>query len=197
MGKIFKTPKHSLWWRKTRIWVKKRTPKSRNLRNGLTHRIFGEKLFSPELWKPTPRSLAAGAALGIFIGLTPTFPLHMVLTLLFGVLFKVHLPSALVACWITNPFTAPAILAIDYQLGNWINQLFSPDISTSMQNFNNTNESFSFAQLLKTNPKDHIASIWRGAKILIIGSLAFATTAAPIVYIGTYWISKKFFKSQN
>jgi uncharacterized protein (DUF2062 family) len=64
-----------------------------------------------------PEEIAKGVALGIFIGMTPTFGLQMAIALFFAYLLRENRLAAVLGVWITNPVTAPFIYAIEYEMG--------------------------------------------------------------------------------
>lgn len=56
--------------------------------------------------KGDPRSIARGAALGTFIGVTPTLPFHTIATLLVAPLIRANLVAAFLTGWLAcNPLT--------------------------------------------------------------------------------------------
>ena len=61
--------------------------------------------------------IAKGVALGIFIGMTPTFGFQMAIALLFAYLLRENRLAAILGVWVTNPVTAPVIYAIEYEMG--------------------------------------------------------------------------------
>jgi uncharacterized protein (DUF2062 family) len=65
----------------------------------------------------TPEEVAKGVALGIFIGMTPTFGFQMVIALFFAWILKENKIAALIGVWVTNPITAPFIYAGQYETG--------------------------------------------------------------------------------
>ncbi len=65
----------------------------------------------------TPDEIAKGFALGIFIGMTPTFGFQMVLAVFFAFLLRENKLAAVIGVWITNPVTAPFIYAAEYEFG--------------------------------------------------------------------------------
>jgi len=67
--------------------------------------------------RATPDEIAKGAALGIFIGMTPTFGFQMAIALFFSWLLKENKIAAVSAVWVTNPVTAPFIYAAQYETG--------------------------------------------------------------------------------
>jgi hypothetical protein len=64
-----------------------------------------------------PEDIAKGFALGIFIGMTPTFGFQMVIAVFLALLLKENKIAAAVGVWITNPLTAPFIYALEYESG--------------------------------------------------------------------------------
>ena len=64
-----------------------------------------------------PDEIAKGVALGIFIGMTPTFGVQMAIALFFAYLLKENRLAAILGVWVTNPVTAPVIYAIEYEMG--------------------------------------------------------------------------------
>ena len=62
----------------------------------------------PNLWHFNRRTLAKGVAVGFFCAFIPV-PFQMLLAILGALIFKTNLPLAILAVWITNPITMPAI----------------------------------------------------------------------------------------
>lgn len=53
-----------------------------------------------------PREIARGVAVGVFIGITPTIPLHTILILFFAVFLRASkLAGILASCVVSNPLT--------------------------------------------------------------------------------------------
>ncbi|MFO7983386.1 MAG: DUF2062 domain-containing protein [Desulfuromonadales bacterium] len=65
----------------------------------------------------TPDEVAKGFALGIFLGMTPTFGFQMAMAVFFALLLRENRLAALIGVWISNPFTAPFIYAAEYEIG--------------------------------------------------------------------------------
>jgi uncharacterized protein (DUF2062 family) len=65
----------------------------------------------------SPREIALGFALGLFIGMTPTIGFQIPIAIFVAALFKWNKISAALAVWITNPLTAPFIYSLSYFLG--------------------------------------------------------------------------------
>jgi uncharacterized protein len=64
-----------------------------------------------------PRSIARGFALGIFVGMTPTMGIQMVIAGFLATVLKWNPVSAVLGVWITTPATAPFIYGANYFLG--------------------------------------------------------------------------------
>jgi len=68
--------------------------------------------------KGEPRALAAGFALGIFVGVTPTIPFHTAIIVVLGTLFRQNITAAYLASWfISNPLTIPLLYLGEYEIG--------------------------------------------------------------------------------
>lgn len=71
----------------------------------------------------TPHSVALGTAIGVFIGLTPTVGIQMILVMLLaaatGRLFQFNRVAALLAVYISNPLTMVPLYWFLYWVGTW------------------------------------------------------------------------------
>jgi uncharacterized protein (DUF2062 family) len=71
--------------------------------------------------KGEPKSIAAGMAMGVFIGVTPTIPFHTALILLSGIIFRKNIASAVLGSLIiSNPLTIPFFYISEYKLGRYL-----------------------------------------------------------------------------
>jgi uncharacterized protein (DUF2062 family) len=106
--------------RRSRIrpWLKK-VPRQRHVRGTWLHRMLGDRLFSPELWRPTRRGVACGAATGLFWACMP-IPFQMLPSGITAYLLRFNVPAAISVVWVTNPVTWPLILYWQYRLGLWL-----------------------------------------------------------------------------
>jgi hypothetical protein len=95
-------------------------PRRKHLKGGWIHRVLGDRLFAPELWRPCPQTVARGLALGVFIGMTPTLGVQVFLAGIAACFARVNLVAAIVGVLFTNPLTAPVIYPLEYRLGIWI-----------------------------------------------------------------------------
>lgn len=69
--------------------------------------------------KGDPKSLAMGTAIGVFIGITPTMPLHTVLILAITMATGTSAIAAIISSWVVcNPLTYIPIYYFSMVLGN-------------------------------------------------------------------------------
>lgn len=75
-------------------------------------------LGNPKLWHWSRRSVATGAAVGLFIGFAIPVA-QILLAAVAAVILRVNLPVAAAGTLITNPLTVPPIYFAAYHLGAW------------------------------------------------------------------------------
>ncbi len=73
-----------------------------------------------------PHYVAKGMAIGVFIGVTPTIPLHTVLAVVLAFIFKGSKPAAVIGVWVANPFTIPFFYIASYQIGTFLFKISTP-----------------------------------------------------------------------
>ncbi len=111
-----------------------------------------------------PDAIGRGMALGLFIGMTPTFGIQMFLALGFAFLLRQNKIAALIGVWNTNPLTAPIIYGLEYEVGRTLLGMPYPDVAIS----------FSYEAL------KHLG--WQLAAPLCLGSLVLGIPVAAIGY---------------
>ncbi len=65
----------------------------------------------------TPHRIAMGLAVGMFVAITPTFGLQMILVVLTAWLVRANKVVGVPLCWITNPVTMGPIYYFNYWIG--------------------------------------------------------------------------------
>lgn len=151
-------------WRRTRIGrYLRHLPRPKHLRGGWLHRRIGDGLLDRELWHPDASRIAAGFSLGAFFAVMP-IPFQSIPAALLAFLTRSNIAAALLAVWITNPFTAPFFIYAQYRLGAWI--LGDPRAI-----------GFKFQQQIDWNQFFHDAP-----KAFMVGSVALGLIAAAVVY---------------
>lgn len=64
-----------------------------------------------------PKDIALGFALGIYVALTPTMGVQMIIAVTFAAIFRWNKIAAAAAVWVTNPLTAVPIYGLNYWVG--------------------------------------------------------------------------------
>lgn len=64
-----------------------------------------------------PHYVAMGMAIGVFIGITPTIPLHTVIAVVLAFVLRGSKPAAIIGVWIANPITIPLFYWGSYEIG--------------------------------------------------------------------------------
>jgi len=91
-------------------------PSQATLRQRWYLRPFDALLHDPSLWSTHRRNTTRAMALGILIAFIP-FPAHTFLAGLAAIYFRVNVPVAILASWITNPITIGPLYYGCYRLG--------------------------------------------------------------------------------
>ena len=81
--------------------------------------LWREKIVPLLKAKDSPERLALGAAIGVFVGLTPTVGVQMAMVILIAAIpkLKFNVPLACAMVWISNPFTMIPLYYGMYWLG--------------------------------------------------------------------------------
>lgn len=67
--------------------------------------------------KGDPHTIAMGMAVGVFVSITPTIPLHTVIAVAIAYLLKASKPAAAIGVWVCNPFTVVFFYFASYKAG--------------------------------------------------------------------------------
>lgn len=70
-------------------------------------------------FRGSPQAIAGGFSLGIFLALTPTIGVQIILAVFLATFLKVSRPAALISVMITNPVTVPPIFTFNYWVGSF------------------------------------------------------------------------------
>lgn len=125
----------------------------------------------------TPHSIALGLSIGLFVGMTPTVGVQMVIVLvvalLTGWLFHFNRVAALVAVYISNPLTMLPIFWFNYRVGT----LFMAE-TVSWEQFSQMIQYGSPAEWVTTLQ----SLLFRVGMPLLLGSLVAGTVLGLIAY---------------
>lgn len=135
----------------------------------------------------TPHSIALGTAVGMFIGLTPTVGVQMILVMIFAFLtyklFYFNRVAALLTVYISNPLTMLPIYWFDYKIGT----LFIAG-DAKREEFGTILEYDGFREWWNT-VLDLFVLI---GEPLIIGALVVGTTGSVVAYPTMRWLVRWF-----
>lgn len=107
----------------------KKTSKSEKFKS------FLKKYKVPEHYLATNRRMVSRAVfLGLFIAFIP-MPMQMLAVLVFMPFFRFNVPIALAMCWISNPFTMPAMYYIEYLTGTYLLGIEIADVEMTIEWF--------------------------------------------------------------
>lgn len=153
-----------------------RAPTAEQIRDGRLGRLFGPRLRDPKLWLRRRRSMAVGAALGVFFGFL--IPLgQFLLSGAAAILLRANVPMAMASTLVSNPLTFGPIYVAAYQLGSWL--LGSTPSADEMAG----------ALALAHAPTDQDWLGWLASvgQPLLLGLLLFAIAGATSAYWGVRW----------
>ncbi len=128
----------------------------------------------------SPREIALGLALGLFVGMTPFMGFHMAIAVFFAAIFKWNKISSAVGVWVSNPLTAPFVYSATYIVGAKVSgsaRLFTPPSELSLSNILN---------LLQKTPE----IFWS----LIVGGVVLGL---PLAVFGYYFAYQSVLKYQQ
>ena len=124
------------------------------------------------------REIALCFALGLFVGITPTMGIQMIIAVFFAALFKWNKISAAIGVWISNPLTAPVIYSITYLFGAGILGLKNSFRLSDLQGFT------AVVEILKKAPEIFVA--------LIVGGIVLGFPIAVLGYYLSYTAIQKY-----
>jgi uncharacterized protein (DUF2062 family) len=126
----------------------------------------------------TPHSIALGAALGVFISLTPTVGIQMLIAVVIGTFIKANRIIAALLCWLSNPVTILPMYYAYYWLGGkilgielWTFGNFSERLNQLIA----TKEQLGYLTALKQLGFETALPLW-------VGSLIIATVLTLPIY---------------
>jgi len=67
-----------------------------------------------------PHYVAMGMAIGVFVSITPTIPVHTVIAIALAFVLRGSKPAAIIGVWFANPITIPLFYWGSYELGMFL-----------------------------------------------------------------------------
>lgn len=145
--------------------------KHRRLRDRPWWRSMTKPLFDRSLWIPCRDTVAAGLAIGFFFSMILFLPMQMLFAAVVAMRFRVNVPFAMLACWISNFFTNVPLGLMQVAIGNWMRKTLGfpmPDFLTKVQ--------FPIPEIGEVNA----ASFLLG---MIVSGVLLALLSFPIVHL--------------
>lgn len=135
----------------------------------------------------SPRDLALGFALGVFVGLTPTMPLHTILIFLLTYISRSSFIAGMISSWLVcNPLTFAPIYYFSLRIGNVITpyQLDWKGIRVALDQMQEANNFFGAADIITGLGMEAIL-------VLLIGGVVMAL---PFT-VASFYGSLRFFRA--
>jgi len=158
-------------------------------------RRFRERVTAVLHLDEEPSRLAAGMAVGVFIGITPFFFFHTVLALIVAHLFRLNKAATITGAWLNLPWFAPFVYGFSLKLGELI---LSGNLSTSWSTLADLAEAAAanlraspreqagtFVELLWTMPERLWNVMFVASKPLFVGT----TLVGIVLGLATYFIT--------
>jgi uncharacterized protein (DUF2062 family) len=133
--------------------------------------------------RSSPRAIAGGLGLGMFIAFTPTVGIQIILAIIAATLCNVNRPAAIAPVWITNPFTVAPVYTFNYWLGTLIWP--GPPLAEVKELFVNLGTALTHLQFWDMK-EAILAMLQIGMEILIpllIGSIEVGIVLGVLTYI--------------
>ena len=130
------------------------------------------EFLSPKYWwnefvrqlkelREKPHEISLGIAIGVFIGITPTIPFHMVLAVFLALLLRASKLAAILGVWVANPLTIPIFYYASYRLGRFV--LGMPEMTMPTD--------YSFISIAKLSGNAAVAMLHGGVLLGILPAL--------------------------
>jgi len=143
--------------------------KHRRLRDRPWWRAITKPLFDRALWIPCRDTVAAGLAIGCFFSMLLVLPLQMLFAVVVSMRFRVNVPFAMLACWISNMFTNVPIGLVQVAMGDWMRKNLGIKVP-----------GFDGVQISLMDVEVNAASFLLG---MIVSGVLLAMAAYPVVHL--------------
>ena len=140
----------------------------------------------------TPHSVALGTTIGMFVGMTPTVGIQMIIVLCIAFLvrpvFSFNKIAAVLTVYVTNPLTIVPIYWFNYQVGTW----FIPSDVTYED----------FVDIVKFDTHENwseraLSLITDLGAPLLVGCLLVAVVCSAVTYPTMRWLLRRFHRRDD
>lgn len=133
--------------------------------------------------RSSPRAIAGGLGVGMFVAFTPTVGIQIILAIIAATICNVNRPAAIAPVWITNPVTVAPVYTFNYWLGTFIYP--GPPLSEVSKVFHDIGRALAGLDFWDLK-EPVVAMLQMGKEILIplmIGSLEVSIVLGILTYI--------------
>jgi hypothetical protein len=142
----------------------------------------------------TPRRIALGVGIGVFVAFTPTIGLQMVIALGLATLFRANKFACVPMVWISNPLTVVPIFAACFAIGNAL--VGSEEVTSGAEAVKRIQ--FATSEVSDAGPtgvgkfltgaywENHLGNVVRAGRDLWVGCIAVGTVAGSVAYFVVY-----------
>lgn len=164
----------------------------RRLKASPSMRWFARHFLDKHVWRPTQSTFAGGAALGFFITIQ-WIPGQLPIGVLLAALLRVNIPTVIVLCLASNPFTFLPIASVENIVGNWLMPYLGETLSDFIEQ--GTQSFLAFLRQLEAVLPEWLMTFMseKGARWLAsmyVGGFVGGLLSIPIVY-ALAWFSWK------
>lgn len=162
------------WFRRSVFKTIRFLKHPRKLRQSPTMRWFARHFLDKRVWKPTQHTLSGGMAVGMFITLQ-LLPIQMPTATILSAIFRVNIPIAIALCWLSNPFTIPFLVWLEYAIGKWFLALYTTVPTTP------------FPAHLPESMVDAWIVLKEHAPVMLMGGIILGALVALASYVATWF----------
>ncbi len=142
----------------------------------------------------TPEKIAFGAAVGVFIGVFPTFGVGTILAFALAVVFRFNRAAAILGTLIMNPFTTPFFWTLSSALGAYLVGGNWHKVLKTVENFS---ANFHFYQLITREGWQLVLrGLKKGIFVYLVGNTVLSSFLTfltyPLVYKGVVSYRRRF-----
>ncbi len=147
--------------------------------------------------RSSPRAIAGGLGIGLFIAFTPTVGVQLILAIIAATLCNFNRPAAMLPVWITNPVTVAPIYTFNYWLG--LKFIDGPPLSEVSGLFIDIGRTM--ARMEFWNIKDQFLAVLQMGKDillpLILGGIVIGTITGLFLYLFSMKLLSIFFSRRS
>lgn len=137
----------------------------------------------------SPRYVALGMGIGVYVGVTPTVPFHTILALLLAVFFKASKPAAILGVWFCNPITLLPLYWGCYKFGSFLFGGIQTEFGQIMQILNQIEAADGWT-LKFSMAREFLHNEAMVATAMMVGGIILGIVPG----VGAYWLTLLFMK---